>query len=393
MLAITVAAILIGAVTLTLNICFDSYISGEREVRANKYLDEISAKVIYGSDEAEGIQGAMEILSCGRYFITYVPLWKDESHKPPYIEDEEFLLDAPYKHGSGQPIGEISKVFAGKAEYYEPYSSMFKEEDDKDLIRFVAPIPKGSKMRIVYWPDAEKNKSLASTIAWDPGNKKLNKTHRGATKEISVQGFRNISLSDFEFRYFDNTGREISVEKDGSLKSALTHSITAIELRISVKVEGIDNDTSVFVNLRNTRSGGAPIMIKEGSEIRVPNYKDVSIFSIANITGVSEGNRIELLAVPDDKALNEWKITLEIGVLNGDTVVKSYSIEYPPGKEVFSAKIMKSAQLSLDLLAVGQDKYDYGFDGDEKDIVKMDCDATLKVTRMDPQGAAIYVRP
>jgi hypothetical protein len=79
--------------------------------------------------------------------------------------------------------------------------------------------------------------------------------------------------------------------------------------------------------------------------------------------------------------------------LNGDTVVKSYSIEYPPGKEVFSAKIMKSAQLSLDLLAVGQDKYDYGFDGDEKDIVKMDCDATLKVTRMDPQGAAIYVRP
>jgi len=394
LIAVGVATILVGAIVMTLNACFDSYISGEREMRAAKFLDEIAQSIIYGSeDNAGGIHDAMEIIECGTHSITFVPLWYDTSHRPPYIDNEEFTLDKPYRHGSGSPIGEVSDFFESKAEYFEPVAIDYVEEEGDIIVTFKEPIPQGSRIVIVYWPDAQKDKKTAATLKWNPKTKKIARTYNGVTKEIKSPGLKNLELTRCEFRYFDNTGSEILPSSLGTVDEAHVSSITAVQINLATVVSEVEMELPTFVNLRNTRSSGAPIMIREGSEIVMPTSKDVTIFSISNIIGMKSGDKIEFLITPKEPSEKTMKVNIDLGIINNEPVIESYSVQYPEGETVFSEKVLMSTEMPFNFLEIADGKYDYDYDGNEKDVIEIKSPATLKVTRMDPRGAALYIRP
>ena len=296
LMAMVVAAILVGTVALTLNACFEAYISGEKEITALKFLDEIGNQIIYGDYTVDGVHDAMEILTCGTKFIKYVPLWKDTTHRPPYLEGEEFVVEKPYKIGSGAPLGEIMQLSDDKQiEYFKNVQIKYEYDEETGELKvvFLEPIPRWSRVQLVYWPDADKDESAAVTIQWSPETGRISQFYNKNVREIKARGIVGLKVLNFEFHYFDNANNEIKPDGTGLIPKNQLVSITGVELDLSTQFEDLSRKIPIFVNLRNTRSSGAPIPIRQGTEIRVPGSREVDIFSIANITGVKNDDKIE----------------------------------------------------------------------------------------------------
>ena len=392
LIAMSITAFLVGTVSFTLQVCFDAYSNSEVELRAIKFLDEIGSKIAFGDKDVDGVHNAMEILSASKDSIVYVPLWEDLSHEPPYIKEEKFSLDKAYKYGSGRPIGEYLDVSDPKKPFFKSSEVDFFEENKEIIVVYKDVIPRDSKVRIFYWPDASEDSQVAVSIKWDAKAQKLFKTYAGRSKEIKSRGYKNVSLDGCKFKYYDNMNQEILPDTNGRIDEILLNSITAVEIWLAVDMDGLKRQLPVFANLRNTRSTGAPIVLKEGMEILLPKSDEIKIFSIANIMGVESGDRIEFQVTPKDKKEQEWKISLFLDVLEDEPVIESYSVEYPKGIEVYNERVLSSCDLPLDLLEIGEGRYDLDFDG-AIDIVQIKSPSVLKVTKMTPKGAALFVRP
>jgi hypothetical protein len=124
----------------------------------------------------------------------------------------------------------------------------------------------------------------------------------------------------------------------------------------------------------------------------VPGSRRIRTLFLSNLTGIDDRDVIQLTAVPARGS--DWRITVNFSRTGLTTPkISSYTIEYPSGKTVFSDKPNSNVDMGLNLLSLGPNgMYDYDYDEDTDNIVLLEGDVELKVTKMDISGAALFVR-
>jgi hypothetical protein len=413
LIAISIATILTGVVVLMLKTSFDSYSFGQQEVLLEKALDDCLDEISGGDFEEYGIKDSLEILNVTPASITFVPLWVDDSHtlKPEHEHPElvlktPFTLNRPFKAGAFLPICEVSttqdtrrKVRDWKAVpitfVLGPHQNPAKPDD---MVFLNQPVEVGSKIRFIFHPDASNFPDCAMTIKWS--GDKIVRVYKGRTETIPKYNLPGVILTDFGLQYFDNTNLEIEP------KIELIPNITAVRVILKssliTKVGRKPLTTNhsplatkqgfTFINLRNTRTAGTGLIIRQGTRIKIPDSKHIRVFSLANVAGIKDGGTIELEARP--KKGDSWKIIIELGYYDNTPVLKRYTVQYPSGRAVYAETINLTGDLPLNFMNLGgNDKYDYDFDKDGNNVVNLEGPVELTVTKMDADGAALFIRP
>ncbi len=403
LVAIGIATILAGVVVFMLKSSLDAYSFGQEEALLQKALDECLEEISSGGFATYGIKDSLEVLSAGSTFITFVPLWVDDSHIPrpehqhsELVRKNPFILNRPFKPGAALPIGEV-RLLDKKA--YRPVSITFilspRKEPQKsdDEVIFNHPIPAGSKIRFVYQPEPTYFPDVAMTIKWGPTQNRILRLYNNISWVIPKYNIPGILLKDLEFKYFDNTNTEILPERPGgAIPFELLPAITAVRLSLKAQTKAKTKEGFTFVNIRNTRTAGVGIIIRGNTRFKIPDSKGIRTFSLANIMGLKGGGVIEIEARP--KKGTTWRIRLNLGFENDQHVIERYSIDYPPGRTVYSERINLTTDLPLNFLTLGRNgRYDYDWDKDVSNVVELKGDVELVVTRMDCAGAALFIRP
>ena len=418
LIAVSIATILTGVAVLMLKTSFDSYNFGQQEVLLEKALDDCLDEIGGSGFENYGIKDSLEILNVTPTSITFVPLWIDDSHtlKPEHENTElvsktPFTLNRPFKAGASFPIAELSvvssqssaesrrlKTESWKAVPLTFVSGLHKEPlKPDDQVFLNAPVEPGSKIRFIFQPDATNFPDCAMTIKWQDG--RIIRVYKGMSETIPKYNIPGVTLTDFKLRYFDNTNAEVEP------KTELIPNITAVKVSLLAS-EPVSQSTRkpaylqtrkqkrgfTFINLRNTRTYGSGLIIKQGTRIKIPDSKHIRVFSLANVTGFKEGDTIELEARPKKGTI--WKVHIELGFVDKTPLLKRYSIEYPPGRTIYAETINLSTDLPLNFMNLGGNgRYDYDFDKDTNNVVNLQGDVELVVTKMDADGAALFIRP
>ena len=394
LIAITIASFLIGITALILQTSFEAFSIGEEELRFTKAFDETLDEITNGGIVNYGIKDALEMLDITPSSITFVPLWVDDTHtttsrheNPETVARTPFILNRPFKAGGPLPITEILTEKGWKV---IPAIFVFgdgeTEEKSKDLVYLSNPVRAGQKIRFAFQPEAKDSPDTAMTIAWRDGN--LTRRYKNKTQIIPKHKVPGITLSGFKLGYFDNTNKTVEPIKD------LIPNITAVKVDLNFDVKDETKQAFAFINLRNTRVSGTGLIIQQGTRLKIPDSGDIRVFTLSNVTGIKKGGFIELEAHGEHGI--GWKVKIELDYYNDRPVLKKYSIEYPPGSAVYSRTVNLTLELPLnfmDLDPVG--RYDYDFDPAENrnNIVNLEGDVELEVTRMDARGAALFIRP
>jgi len=392
LIAIGVAVILLGVTVLMLKTCFEAYVFGQQEALFVKFLDESLQTIANGGIGRYGINDALEIVEVSDRSIVFVPLWVDDTHKTTYKHESfetatktPFVLNRPFKPGSAPPIAEI---------FEEPYwkaiqatfviGSRHLPGVANDKMYLKERVKANRKVRFLYQPDVTYFPDSAVRIEWD--GKRIICNYKGVTEVIPRYTIPMVKIRDLRFEYYDNANTVIKPKKE------LIPNITAVKIFVVADVGRQKREGSIFVNLRNTRALGKGILIQKGTRLKIPDSKEIRVFSLSNVIGIEEGGVIELEARPAIGAA--WRITIELGYDKSVPVIKRYSIEYPPGRQVYS----QTANLSIDipfnfmeLDATG--RYDYDYDREGNNAVVLEGDVELLVKRMEAYGAALFIRP
>lgn len=408
LIALSIATILIGVVVLMLKTSFDVYTFGQQEVLLEKALDDCLDEIAGGGFENYGIKDSLEILNVTPTSITFVPLWLDDSHtlKPEHEHPElfdkiPFILNWTFKPGASFPIAEVStnqrtheptdqRIWKSISITFVPGLHKGPLKPD-DRVFLNEPIKAGSKIRFIFHPDAANFPDCAMTIKWQQD--KIIRTYKGKTDTIPKYNLPGVTLTDFKLQYFDNANTEIEP------KPELIPNITAVKINLmasfGTKAKHETRTTKngfTSINIRNTRTAGAGLIIRQGTRIKIPDSKHIRVFSLVNVIGIKEGGTIELEARPKKGTI--WKIRIELGFDDKTPILKRHSIEYPLGRTVYAETINLTTDLPLNFMNLGgNDRYDYDFDKDGNNIVNLEGDVELVITKMDADGAALFIRP
>lgn len=404
LVAISITTILTGVVLFMMNASFDSYFLVDREITVEKALDEALENITGGDFKNMGISDALEILSVEKNSITFVPLWVDESHRVSVEHCQKetftkhpFILNRPFRGGASIPMAEVMEPYDNsKLGRWHQVPVIFQMSPRRntmtpgDKVFLLSPLKPGSRIRFVYEPDGEKAPDTAMTIKYK--DDVITRSYRGKVARVVSYGTPGIVFSALEFKYYDNACMEVEPKKE------LIPNITAV--KVSVRVSLFDARTgtliaektgTAFINIRNTHIGGRGLIIREGTRVRLPNSKDVRVFSLANIAGVEEDDVIEIETISSKG--KTWKAVMTLGFKDDNPVIKRYSIEYPSGNTLYSETINQTTDIPFSFMDLGGDgRFDYNYDKNT-DVVNLEGDVILYVRRMDAGGAALYIRP
>lgn len=394
LVAISITAILTGIVVFTLRAGLDAYSFGQEQALLGKALDDCLEEIAGGGFESYGIKDALEVLTATPASISFVPLWIDDSHSIPFSVDlPSFTLNRPFKAGASLPLAEVftaeGKWKAVPITFVAGAHKNPKKPDDRVYLN--TPQDPENKIRFVFQPDVKHFPDCVMTIRW--AGDRITRKYKGKTEDIPKDVISGVSLSDFGFQYFDNTNTEVSPQQK------LIPNITAIKLNLEAsithktkRVPGLKKQGFVFMNIRNSRVAGVGLIIREGTRFKIPDSRHIRVFSLTQVTGIRPGGRIELEARP--KKGVTWKIRIHLGLDDKTPLLKRYAVEYPPGRTVYSEAIDLSTDLPLNFLTLGGNgRYDYDFDKEGNNMVNLEGEVELVVTKMDATGAALFVRP
>jgi len=392
LIAIAISTLL-GATTVTmLTSSLDAYFFSEEQALVQKILDETLEEISGESMRTHGIKDALEILEAKEDSISFICLWVDDSHRFS-SKKRSFTLNRPFKLGSPIPIFEFrtnnKESFKPASISFIPYQQIFKGKP-QDAVILNEPIPTGSQVRIIFQPEPKQAPDVIMNLSWDSKIGRILRTYKNKTESIPKKQYKELKLIEAKFQYFDNTNTQIPASVPEELLSSI--SAVKITLRLESKEQRKTYQASSFVSLRNTHAFGKGIIIRQGTQIKIPDSHHIRTFSVGNIVGAKDKNVIQLKAQPQQG--RAWRITIELGTKDKLLIIEKYSIEYPPGLIVYSEKINLSAELPFNLLSIGRGgRYDYDFDEDVDNVVDLKRDVLLTVEKMTAQGAAIFIRP
>ncbi|MFH1753079.1 MAG: hypothetical protein ABH875_02750, partial [Candidatus Omnitrophota bacterium] len=388
-ISIAITVIIVGAIYFSLDTAMQSWEYIKDQLAIQKVLNETVDKIMSGSVVVFGIKDALEILNAGENRAEFVPPWTDNTHT---VSDYnyKYTLNGNIKPGTPPPIGEV------RLSDEEPYrivsvSIVEEEASARSLVRLGEAIPGGYQLRFTYHVDPVSISEAVKSIWWDPEELEVFSEYKGKVSSMSENTF-GVDITRMELRYYDKANNLITESQwvDGRDIGI----IAGVELVLEARLGQYKAEAISFVALRNasTRSGYFPI--HEGMKLNIPDSYDIHTLILKNITGVNNGDTIELKAIPDsDKT---WRIRI---VFSRSALIRpkieQYVIEYPPGNEVLVEYPRTDMGAGLNLLALGTNgRYDYDYDGEDfDDKVLFKGDVTLEIERMDIKGAGIFVRP
>ena len=399
LVSMSVLAIIAGVEVVLLQAGSESWSHASHRIVLQRSADDLIGNIFEGGYGGEGIRDAVEIRGGGLNYIEFVPLWTDHSHHPDAVrnKDQQFILEKQFKPGAQTPIGQIRR--ADSKDYVTVPIKFFygNGRDPKapdDQVEFLDPIPSGAQMKLLYTPDAEVDTSVIKIFRWDPSSKKVFESYMDKTREV-LQHEDNISVERCAFLYFDNLNRLIPLSSGEALSPLSIKRVTAVKLYIMLKNGDELKEVTSFTSIRNVTTVGATI--SEGSELPLPTHNKIKAFSISDFYGLKKNGIVELLV--HTKTNKRWKVRMVFrkGEKEGDLILERFQMESPPGKILTSAVLNQPTVhgefvsiLSLDRTGL----YDYGKDeGASGEINISGGSPTVTVTRLDFEGASLFLRP
>jgi len=386
--SIAIASVITGAIYFSLNTALESWGYSRDQIAMQKVLSDISREISGGNLFSYGLQDALEVIEAGTTRIEFVPPWTDDSHT---VASRGFVytLNRKIRPGSALPITEVA--FFDTGEYtLIPVALVDKKYTDVSQVRLGLATTVGTKLRFTYHPDAKANADVIKTIWWDSLNRQIYSEYRYDITNISDNPF-GVEVVDFKLKYFDNTNRLIS-DFDYVDESDI-NIISGVEIFIKVQLGQHSKSLLGFVGMRNAPTRSGYLSLKQGTTIPIPDSGDIRIFLMRNISGVENGDIVELEATPDGG--RAWRVRVlfsRVGFANPK--IERYTIEYPPGKKVYTGYPRMSVDVGLNLLTLdSRGLYDYDNDAEIKDSVNLEGDVSLEVTKMDVEGAGLFIRP
>jgi len=277
LITLAISSIIVGVIAFTLQTCLDTFFYVQDDIFLQKVLDETLQTISGGDYQNYGVEDSLEIIDANISSIAFVPLWVDDTHISGSSAEkkQEFILNYPFKAGATLPIGEVLEKVGKEMIWRQKSLTLLIAGEDqgadfKDRVYFNESVPSNAKVRFIYHPDSAKSKESIMTMRLT--NQGILREYRNKKTYLPAHVIDLFRVEDIKFQYFDNLNKEIQVDSGtGALSKTLIPNITA--LRIILKVGGGDlsKEASAFFNIRNTRSSGLGIIIRKGTELKIPN--------------------------------------------------------------------------------------------------------------------------
>ncbi len=396
LVAIAIGGIVAGVIILILDIGLTSWRIGEADILIQEVGQKVLDELIEGSFELCGLREAVELCRADACGITFIPPWVDTYEiRTDLTPGKTFDLKKGVRPGSPPPLARIKPPGQNR---FSPFPISFtygSEPEDPDLVHIGGPIPSGSRLKIIYSPDADEP-GVRVRYLWDRTHKTLTRTYYQLVQEIPTRAM-GVKVTGLEFSYFDTMSSRLSPTKGKYLSHTQLMAVSAVRVKLVAEKGDEKRELSSFVNIRNLGNRGGGISIAEGSLLNIPDSKKIHSLILTNIGGVENGDRVEIEAKP--KEGKSWKIRVKFGLLpeSPDREEKPrllhFSVEYPPGTTLWSRYLNQPVERGLDLTELGNSYYDYDDDENIDDVVILEEPVQLLVTRMDVKAAAIAILP
>jgi prepilin-type N-terminal cleavage/methylation domain-containing protein len=394
LIELLVAVSIASMVTLGIQQLLDTALTAWRvsieEVTIGRLSEGVMQEMMEGTDEFAGIRDAVEIVEAAPASVQFVPMWFDLFHRLP--EDGKFYLTKRLRPGTPPPVCEIK--FPG-AEEFQTYPAAFHGHDaaSAQWIDFGFPIKRGSAVLVGYQPDARIHPDLIMDYHWEAKTGKLLRRYNRLTTEFALRR-EGIKITSVRFVYYDGRNREVEVPSAKSSKISALSQITAIKIILGFEGKEFKRQNSSLINIRALGKTGQGILLSEGLEVPIPDSEHIRIFQLVNLTGVHEGNVIEL-KIGSPNIHSSWRLKLILGKEEDTPLLTRYEIYYPQDQLVVERSEEFSLAQGLDLLSIDFDGlYDYDDDPSVTDQVMFKGnEITLSVIRSDPEGVMVVVRP
>ena len=389
LISLAIATIITAAIYFSLDTALESWNYSRDQMAIQKVLSEVMDEIISGTLEVYGLQDSLEIKTAQTTKVEFVPPWTDDNHSAA-SGDFVYTLDRRIKPGTGVPIGEIKLPDSDEYESV-PVKTVDLEDALVSQVRLGIPAPAGSQVRFIYFPDAKTDPDTAKTIWWDSQNQQVYVQDINDIKNISKNPF-DVKITKMRLNYYDNANTLIT-DFDAVDEGDLSR-VTGIEVYLEAELGQNRQSLISFINLRNAPMRSGYLVLRQGMKFPVPNSHNVHTLLLQNISGVSSGDELELMASP--QAGKSWRIRVRFGRVGlAKPVIESYSIEYPADNPVYTEYPRVSAEAGLNLLTIASNGlYDYDDDDDIEDFVILEGDGVMmEVTKMDIAGAGLFVRP
>lgn len=398
LITMTVLAIIAGVEVMLLETGLESWRYGESRVGLQRASDELMENLLEGGFDGEGIRDAVELKQADTHAIGIVPLWTDRSHKPDPVRNkgQKFILERQFKPGAPTPIGQFKKPDGDNfvsAQLKFTYGISRDPKSADDVVQFLDPIPPGSEIKILYTPDADNDPEVAKIFRWDPDARRVYESYAGKTKDL-LKASENVKVEQCSFLYYDNLNRLIPLE-EGSLSPLSIKRATAVKLYLVLRKKGELKELTSFTNVRNVSTIGATI--SEGAELPMPTPAKIKAFSIGDFYGLRREGIVDLVVSAGGRP--RWKVRLRFkkAPKEEDLILDRFQMEAPPGKIVTSQIVEQTIAANEFVSIQALDRtglYDYDDDEEVRDLVVITgSDPTVTVTRLDFEGASLFIRP
>jgi prepilin-type N-terminal cleavage/methylation domain-containing protein len=388
LISIAITALIGSAIYFMLSSALESWEYARDQLALQKVLSETIDEVLSGSAASYGLRDSLEILTAEKTKVEFVPPWTDDTHT---VAGEDFIytLNRKRKPGTAIPIGEMKLPETDKYKII-PLREIEGEDREVSQVRLGLIAPRGSLLKFTYHPDPAANSDSIKTIWWDADNKQVYLENDGNIENLSRNPF-DVQITNMEMRYYDNANNLVT--KFARVDKRDLDMITGVEIFMEARLGQYKQSLISFVNLRNAPMRSGYLLLKKDMRFPIPDSKTIHTLLIGNICGVSSGDQLQVEAKPEQGKV--WRLTIDFSRLKtADPKIESYTIEYPPGHPVYTEYPRRSIDVGMDLLSLGSGGlYDYDDDDDVDDSVLLEGDVMFRVTKMDIEGAGIFVKP
>ncbi len=388
LISISIATIIVGVVYFSLDTALESWGYSRDQLALQKVTSQVIDEIVSGAPGYYGIKDSLEIMAAGSERIEFVPPWTDDTHS---AADRNFIytLNRKVKPGAAVPIGELRMPESYKYQLV-PVKKIELEDSELSQVRLGLIAPLGSDLRFTYQPDAKQHDDVIKRIWWDPEARQVYAETSEGTENISRNPF-GVEITKMELRYYDNantlvTDYEWVDDRDLNM-------ITGVEVLVEAELGQYQQSLLSFASLRNAPMRSGYLALRQGTRLPIPDSTNIHTLLLTNLSGVSSGDELQLELIP--RSGKTWRVNIKFQKTAGRKAkLESYTIEYPPQHPVYTEYPRSSIDSGLNLLVLGANGfYDYDDDEDLEDFVILEGDVILEVTKMDIEGAGLFVRP
>ena len=388
LISITITTFLVVTVYLTLKTSLDTWMFARYELSLQKVLSSTMDQIINGTPTQDGLKDALEVIQAESGDVEFLSPWMDDSHSVANV-GFAYRLQRKMKAGAVAPIGEV-KLPESDDFILVPVRAVQLEDTESSYVRIMGAPPEGSDLRFVYHVDADGNEDLIRRVWYDSESEQIISAGEDGRSVLSKNAY-GVRITNFVMTFLDNKNRVVG--EYGDVSEDEIQMVTGVEVLLEAEVDGYEQELLSFINLRNVPMSSGYALLREGTQLIIPDSQEIHTLILTNISGVDGDDKIRLEFEDQEGSTMGAELKFsKIGSLK--TKLESFIIEYPVGNVVYSEFPKSSLETGFNFLIIDSEgRYDYYDDPEINDIVNLKGEVTVKVKKMDVAGAALMIRP